>query len=35
LVQSGTAADVYPHLKGHGIYLPSSLAIKDLSWLKP
>lgn len=34
LVQSGTAADVYPHLGAHGIYLPSSVGIKDLSWLK-
>lgn len=34
LVQSGTAALVYPHLEAHGIYLPSRVAIEDLTWLK-
>ena len=34
LVQSGTAVDVYPHLASHGIYLPSSAGIEELSWLK-
>ncbi len=35
LVHSGSATDVFPYLQEHGIYLPSSTGIQDLSWLKP
>ena len=32
---SGRKEEVYPHLGGHGIYVPSGVPIEELSWLKP
>ena len=32
---SGRKEEVYPHLGGHGIYVPRGVPIEELSWLKP
>jgi len=35
IVLSGSKEEVYPHLRQHGIYVPTGVGIEELSWLKP